>query len=435
MVERSPTLLRGRLLWFTREPQARDDGSHHYIADGALVINGAQIADIGGYLEVRQRHPDATEIDHRPHLIMPGFIDTHLHFPQTQVIGSWGTQLLDWLNTYTFPEEGKYADPAHCAVMAERFLDLLAAHGTTTAVAYCSAHRCSADALFAAAANRRMAMIAGKVMMDRNAPASVLDTAQSGYDDSKAIIEAWHGKGRNRVAVTPRFAITSTPAQLEAAGALLGEYPDCYMQTHLSENDAEIVYTAELYPEAKDYLDVYEQRGLLGHKSLFGHAIHLTAREVAAMADTGSVAVFCPTSNLFLGSGLYDEAGLHQAGVRRAIATDIGGGTNYSLLRTLDEGYKVLQLRGQNLHPLKSFYWITLGNARALSLEPEIGTLETGTAADLVVLDAAATPAMANRMETIETLAEELFLLQTLGDDRSIAATYIAGTRQAPATP
>ena len=274
-------------------------------------------------------------------------------------------------------------------------------------------------------------MIGGKVMMDRNAPEAVTDTPQSSYDDSKAVIERWHGRGRALCAVTPRFAITSTPAQLEMAGTLMREHPDCYMQTHLSENHDEIAFTASLYPEARDYLDVYERHGLLGRRSLFGHSIHLSERERAAMAESGSVAVFCPTSNLFLGSGLFDDAGLGAQGVRRAIATDVGGGTNYSMLRTLDEGYKVLALRGQKLDPLRAFWWITRGNAEALSLEGRIGTLAPGAEADVVVLDSGATPAMALRMETVETLAEELFVLETLGDDRAVAATYVAGERWA----
>jgi guanine deaminase len=371
-------------------------------------------------------------IDHRPHLLMPGFIDTHIHMPQAQIIASWGAQLLDWLNTYTFPEEAKFADPAHAARIAGAFLDVLLRHGTTTAVAYCSVHPGSADAYFAAAAVRNLRMVGGKVMMDRNAPPGVLDTAQASYDDTRTLIGRWHGKGRAIYAISPRFAITSTPEQLELAGALAAEFPDLPVQTHLSENRDEIDFTLSLYPGARDYLDVYERHRLLGPRSLFGHCIHLSERERAAMAETGSVAVFCPTSNLFLGSGLYDEAGLAAAGVRRAIATDVGGGTNYSMLRTLDEGYKVLALRGQKLDPLRSFYWITLGNARALALEDRIGTLAVGSEADIVVLDAAATAAMALRAETVRTLAEELFLLQTLGDDRAVAATYVAGERFMP---
>ncbi|MCP4048694.1 MAG: guanine deaminase, partial [Gammaproteobacteria bacterium] len=357
----------------------------------------------------------------------PGFIDAHIHFPQAQVIASWGAQLLDWLNTYTFPEETKFSDPQHAARIASSFMDELLRHGTTTAAAYCSVHSPSVDAYFGEANARNMRMIGGKVMMDRNAPQGVLDTPQSSYDDSKSLIEKWHGHARSSYAITPRFAITSTAGQLEMAQALVREHPDCYMQTHLSENHAEIETTAELYPNARDYLDIYQTYDLLGPRSLFGHCIHLKPRERAAMAETGSVAVFCPTSNLFLGSGLYDEAGLKAEGIITAIATDVGGGTNYSMLRTLDEGYKVLQLQRQQMNPLKSFYWITLGNARALSLEDKIGTLAAGSEADIVVLDASATPAMALRMQNVESLSEELFILQTLGDDRSIAQTYVAG--------
>ena len=421
-------LLRGRVLSFLSEPKSYEDASSfQYFDDGAIVIEKGLIIETGEYAVLAKVHSDAEKIDHRPHLLMPGFIDTHLHFPQVQVIGSFGTKLLEWLNKYTFVEEQKYADPQHCSQMAKRFFDMLINHGTTTAVAYCSVHKTSAEAYFNEAENRNMRMIGGKVMMDRNAPEALRDTPQSGYDDSKALIEKWDGRGRSHYAITPRFAITSTPEQMEAASALATEFPNCYVQTHLSENDAEIELTKELYPEARDYLDVYEQYQLLGSKSLFGHSIHLEEREIAAMADTGSVAVFCPTSNLFLGSGLFDMDGLGAAGVRSAVATDIGGGTSYSMLKTMDEAYKVLQLRNQILNPLKSFYWITLGNARALSLEDKIGTLDAGSEADITVLNSSATPAMALRAETVNSLSEELFVLQTMGDDRSIEQVYVSG--------
>ncbi len=424
-------VLRGRVLRFLSEPSGIGDAaSYAYDADGAILVRDGLVAAVGPAADVLAAAGDGAEVvDHRPHLLMPGFIDTHIHMPQAQVIASWGAQLLDWLNTYTFPAEAKFADPAHATRIAGLFLDELLRHGTTTAVAFCSVHATSADAFFTAAAARNLRMLGGKVMMDRNAPDAVLDTPQSSYDDSKALIARWHGRGRALYAISPRFAITSTPAQMEMAQALVAEHPDLHMQTHLSENRDEIDFTLSLYPQARDYLDVYETYGLLGPKSLFGHAIHLSDRETAAMAATGSIAVFCPTSNLFLGSGLYDKVGLREKGVRRAIATDVGGGTNYSMLRTLDEGYKVLALRGQKLDPLKAFWWITRGNAEALGLESRIGTLAPGSEADVVVLDSAATPAMALRRETVETLAEELFLLETLGDDRSVTATYIAGKR------
>ncbi len=417
-------LIRGRVLAFHADPAETDD-NHRYFEDGAIVIDGGTIEAIGDHADLAE--PELPETDHRPHLILPGFIDPHIHFPQVQVIASWGAQLLDWLNTYTFPEGARFRDPAHAARMAEAFLTQLTDHGTTSAVAFCSVHPASAEALFAAAEARNMAIVAGKVMMDRNAPETVLDTARQGYDDSKHLLEKWHGRGRLRYAITPRFAITSTAAQLEAAGALAAEFPDFHIQTHLSENRDEIAYTLSLYPEARDYLDIYETHGLLGEKTLLGHSIHLEPREIARMAETGSRAVFCPTSNLFLGSGLFDEAGLRAAGVTSGIATDVGGGTSYSMLQTLNEGYKILQMRGQKLHPLAAFHWATRGNALALGMADRIGTLAPGSDADLVVLDARATPAMALRMERAGTLAEELFILQIMGDDRAVAQTYVAG--------
>ena len=271
-------------------------------------------------------------------------------------------------------------------------------------------------------------MIAGKVMMDRNAPPALTDDPQRGYDESKALLNAWHGRGRLGYAITPRFAITSTQAQLEAAGALAREYPDAHVQTHLSENHGEIAWTKSLFPEARDYLDVYERAGLVGPKSVFGHCLHLEPREIASLAQHNSVAAFCPTSNLFLGSGLFDEAGLEAAGVRVALATDVGGGTSYSLLQTANEAYKVLQMRGQSWPALQAFYQLTLGNARALGLDDRIGALIPGREADVVVLDSAATPAMAHRMQSVSgDLTEELFVLMTMGDDRAVSETYVGG--------
>jgi len=424
-------LLRGRLLSFKRAPQSlSDQESYSYETDGGLLIEGGKIIAAGSYAEVKAKAPDdAEEIDHRPHLIMPGFIDTHLHFPQMQVIASYAANLLEWLNTYTFPEECRFVETAHAQKIATHFYDELIRHGTTTAVAYCSVHKTSADAYFAEAMKRGMCMVGGKVMMDRNAPQGLLDTPEMGYDETRAVIAEWHGKGRNHVAITPRFAITSTPAQMKAAGALAREFPDLHIQTHLSENHDEIRYTCELYPEAIDYTDIYARYGLLGRKTLFGHCIHLSDREADAMSEAGSIAVHCPTSNLFLGSGLFPLKALSRRDkpVRIGVATDIGGGSSYSMLRTMDEAYKIQQLLGERLNPLDSYYHMTLGNAEVLSLADSIGTLETGTDADIVVLNAAATPAMALKVDVVKTLVEELFLLQTMGDDRSIVETYVAG--------
>lgn len=422
----SRTILRGRVFTFVDEPQGIDDtASYHYLEDGAVTIEAGKVVAVGTYSPAEAAGCEV--IDHRPNLILPGFIDLHLHYVQMQVIGSYAPALLDWLHTYTFVEEQKFGRQGHAEVIAASFFDELIRNGTTTAAAYCSVHPQSVDAFFSEAARRNMLMIGGKVMMDRNAPEALLDTAQSGYDDTRALIARWHGKGRAHYAISPRFAITSTPAQLEASRALVAEHPECYVQTHLSENDAEIAYSMELYPDSKDYLGIYEDYGLLGRKTLLGHSIHLNHREAQCMAETGSVAVFCPTSNLFLGSGLFDYQRLHKTGVRIGIATDIGGGTSTSMLRTLDEAFKVVQLRKQQLSPLNSFYLATLGNARALGLEDRIGSIAPGRDADLVVLDSKAIAHMALRMQTISGVAEELFLLQTMGDDRSVREVYVAG--------
>ena len=422
-------LIRGRVLTFRDEPQSLDDSqSYRYIEDGAVLVENGRITRLGDYAEISAEAGSGVKVaDHRPHLILPGFIDTHIHYPQTQVVASYAANLLEWLNTYTFVAEQKFADEQHAEFIAERFLDELIRHGTTTAVAYCSVHPQSVDAYFRASQHRNMRMLGGKVMMDRNAPPALCDTAQSGYDDSKQLIARWHGKDRLDYVITPRFAITSTPEQLEASQALAREHPECFIQTHLSENHEEIEFTKSLYPDAPDYLGIYEHYGLLGSKTLLGHSIHLEEREVQVMAETGSVAVFCPTSNLFLGSGLFDRDRLKASGVRMAVATDVGGGTSFSMLRTMDEGYKVLQLRGSRLNPFQSFYMMTLGNARALSMEDKIGTLDEGTEADIVVLDSAATSPMRLRMAAGATLEQELFLLQTVGDDRAIVETYVAG--------
>jgi guanine deaminase len=424
--------LRGRLLTFTDDPATAGADSYSYIEDGLVLLGGGRILDVGEAPALLPRLAAQVRVDHYPgKLILPGFIDAHIHFPQTQVIASYGAQLMDWLERYALVEEQRFADAGHAAAVASFFLDELARNGTTTAAVYGTVHPQAAEAFFAESHRRNTRMIAGKVLMDRNAPAGLTDTAESGYDESKALIRRWHGKGRQLYAVTPRFAITSTEAQLEAAGALLKEHPDCYLQTHLSENRREIETVHRLFPWAESYTAVYDRFGLLGPRSLFGHCIHLDDGERERLSDSGSVAVFCPTSNLFIGSGLFDRARARCAAhpLRVALATDVGGGTSYSMLATLAEAYKVLQLQDQNLPALEAFHAVTLGNARALGLDDRIGALVPGREADIVVLDARATPAMAHRAERIATLEEELFLLMTLGDDRAVAATYVAGER------
>jgi guanine deaminase len=422
-------VIRGRILSFTDDPAESGSRAYSLIENGAVLVNGGLIEAVGEAPDILARAPSGALIDdQRGCLITSGFIDAHVHYPQTQVIGSYGKQLLDWLANYTFVEEQKFADPAHCARVADFFLEELFRSGTTTAMVYCTVHPESVDAFFAAAEARGARMIAGKVMMDRDAPAALMDTAERGYDESKALIERWRGRGRLDYAITPRFAVTSTQAQLEAAGALAREFPQLYVQTHANENKAEIARVGALFPEAQSYIDVYARVGLTGPRSVFGHCIHLQDSEVAALAESRSVAAFCPTSNLFLGSGLFDQARLQRAGVRIALATDVGGGTSYSMLRTAAEGYKVLQLNGQSWPALDAFYRLTLGNARALSLDDRIGSIEAGKEADLIALDPSATPALAHRMETAGgNLEVELFALLTLGDDRAVRQTYVAG--------
>jgi guanine deaminase len=425
--------LRGRLLWFVGDPHGAGAAAHRYVEDGLLVVENGLIRAAGEARGLLPTLPAGTEIiDHRPHLIMPGFIDAHIHMPQTQVVASYGAQLMEWLNKYTFVEEQKLEQQGHAEKLSRFLLDELLASGTTTAAVYCSVHEKSAEAFFVESHRRNTRMIAGKVMMDRNAPPALTDTAESGYAESKALIGRWHGKGRQLYAITPRFAVTSSPGQMAASQRLVAEYPDCFVQTHINENRAEIAFARELYPAAADYAGIYEDYGLLGPKSLLGHCIHMTKREWRAFAEHGAVAVFCPTSNLFLGSGLFDWERAGREGVKVALATDIGGGTSYSMLRTMAEAYKILQLQGQSLSAFEALHAITLGNAAALGLDHLIGSFEPGREADVVVLDPAATRAMAHRLETARDLAEELFVLVTLGDERNLVATYVMGERASP---
>jgi guanine deaminase len=440
MAGAQPRALRGQLLSFTDDPAAVGAAaSNRYVEDGLLVIDDGRIEAAGEAHELLPALAAATPVDHWPDcLILPGLIDAHIHFPQTQVIASFGAQLLDWLENYTFVEEQRFADPAHSARIATFFLDELARNGTTTAVVYGSVHPQSAEAFFAESARRNTGMIAGKVMMDRGAPPGLLDTAERAYAESKALIERWHGQGRQLYAISPRFALTSSEAQLEVAGALAREHPDCYVQTHLCENHDEIATVHRLFPWAASYTQVYDRFGLLGARSIFGHCLHLSEAERELLSASGSVAAFCPTSNLFLGSGLFDLEGLRDPArpVRVSVATDVGGGTSYSMLRTAAEGYKVLHLKRQIWPALDAFYALTLGNARALGLEGEIGTLDVGSAADLVVLDPCATPAMAHRMERIAgDLAATLFVLLMMGDEHAVRATYVMGERQRARAP
>lgn len=420
---------RGALLHSLADPaDVGEANSHEYFADGLLLVQGEKILQAGPAAELLARLPAEVTVQHFPDaLLCPGFIDTHIHYPQTGMIGAYGEDLLHWLNTYTFPMESQFSDPAHAAEVAEVFIKELLRNGTTTALVFGTVHPQSVDAFFSAAAARDLRMIAGKVLMDRNAPDYLLDTAQSGYDESKALIERWHGKGRLHYAVTPRFAPTSSAQQLDQAARLLHEYPDLYLHTHLSENLKEVQWIKALFPERSNYLDVYDHHGLLGARSVFAHGIHLCDSECRRLAQTGSALSFCPTSNLFIGSGLFDLSKMEQHGVRVGLGTDVGGGTSFSQLQTLAEAYKVSQLRGRQTHPFKLLHLATLGGARALYLDDRLGNFLPGKDADFVVLDLKATPLIDYRLRQSRSLEETLFALITLGDDRAIQATYAAG--------
>ena len=424
-----PRAFRGAIFHLTGDPgPLGDPAAAQFIQDGLLVVRDGCIDRVGAHSSIAPTlAPDAVVEDLRGKWIVPGFIDTHVHYAQTAMIASPGEHLLAWLERYTVPEERRFEDPAYAQAMSELFLDELLRNGTTTAVVFPTVHAASVDALFAAADARRMRLIAGKVLMDRNCPEFLRDSAEGGDETSRELIERWHGRGRLAYAVTPRFAATSSARQLELAGRLYGEHAGLYVQSHVAENLDEVRWVAELFPDARSYLDVYDRFGLLGPRSVYAHCIHLDDTDRRRMAERGAAMSFCPTSNLFLGSGLFDREAAHRAGAQVTIGTDVGGGTSFSMLRTLAEGYKVLQLRGTTMSSLEGFYLATLGAARALELDAHIGNFAPGKEADFVVLDPAATPLLARRFERATDLAERLFVLMTLGDDRTVAATYILG--------
>ncbi|MEM9009852.1 MAG: guanine deaminase [Pseudomonadota bacterium] len=425
-----PVLLLGQTLRFLDDPFVGDPVTSAAVERrGAVLVRDGLIAEVGQAEALREAHPEVRWEDHGDALLLPGFVDAHAHYPQTRIIASWGKRLIDWLESYTFPEELRFADPAYAAEVAALYLDLSLANGITTSSVYCTTHPGSVDAIMAEAEGRGLRLIAGKVMMDRNAPAGLLDTATAAYDDSVALIARWAGRGRLGYAITPRFAPTSSAAQLEAAGALWQAHPDCLMQTHLAEQTEEIAWVAELFPEAPDYLGVYERFGLTGPGAVMGHAIHLTARERAHLAESGTAVAHCPTSNTFIGSGLCDVAGLRDAGVSVGLATDVGGGSSFSMLRTMAAAYEVAQLRGTALHPAQLLWLATAGAAAALRLEDRIGALAPGREADIIALDLASTEVIAARARRAETLWEQLFPTIMLGDERAVSAVWIGGRR------
>ncbi len=424
----SPRLaLRGDLLDFTGVPEwgATQSDAVRLRPDHWLLVDKGRIAGA----QPASQAPDRSweRRDHRGHLILPGFIDTHVHSPQLDVIASYGTELIDWLNTYTFPGEARYADVAESTIGAARFLDALIAHGTTSAVVFPTVHRASVDPLFAAAQARGMRLITGKVLMDRHAPEGLRDDVEQAERDCRELMARWHGQSRLSYAVTVRFAPTSSPEQLAMAGRLYATQPGLYMQTHVAENRAEVQWAQTLFPQARSYLDIYDQAGLLGPRSVLAHGIWLDDEDRAVLRDSGAQIAHSPSSNLFLGSGLFDWRATEAAGAAVSMATDVGGGTSLSMLRTLGDAYRVQALQGQRLTAWKALHAATAGAAHALSLEKEIGTLEAGTCADLCIWRWAVGPVAERRLSLARTLHEKVFAWMMLGDERNLAAAYIAG--------
>jgi len=418
---------RASLLHFHDDP-AFAEHAHAWHEDGLLVVEDGRVRAAGDHAALApQLPPGAVVHDWRGKLIVPGFIDTHVHYPQTDIVGSPAPGLLPWLETYTFPTEQRFADPAYARGVAEFFLDELLRNGTTTAMVYCTVHAASVDAFFEACAARNLRMAAGKVLMDRHCPEGLRDTAD--LAESEALIRRWHKQGRALYAITPRFAPTSSEAQLAAAGELARAWPDTFIQTHVSENEDECRWVGELFPRQRSYLHVYEHYGLLRPRAMFGHCIWLDDADFARLADTGSGIAHCPTSNLFLGSGLFDIARADAARAAVTLGTDVAGGTSFSMLQTMNEAYKVARLKGSYLPALRMFYLATLGAARAMRLEGTIGGFAPGAEGDFVVLDPKATPLLARRTAGANSLEEMLFALALLGDDRAVAATYAAGRR------
>ena len=427
------TAIRGPALTYTGDAFAEGlERTMRYEPDAIVAMAGGKVTHFGPAAEVRPQLPRGVRVRRygRDSLILAGFVDCHVHYPQTQIIGAYGEQLTDWLTRYTYPAEEAFADGEHARAAAKVFLRECLRAGTTTAAVHCTVHPQSVDAFFEAASALDLRMIAGKVLMDRNAPPALTDTAQRGYDESKALIGRWHGRGRQLYCVTPRFAPTSSPEQMEAAGALWAEHPGTYLQSHVAESRAEVAWVKKLYPERQGYLDTYGHYRLLGPRAIYGHGVWLTEDELARCHESGAALAHCPTSNGFLGSGLFNLANAKKAvrSVRVGVATDLGAGTSFSMLQTLAEAYKVAHLTGNTLSAGHAFYLATRGGAQALYLEDTIGSIAVGMEADLVVLDLRSTPVIDYRMRHCRDLEEALFVQMTLGDDRAVAATYVAGT-------
>jgi len=419
---------RASLLHFRADP-AFDEQAALWHEDGLLIVEAGRVKAAGDYAKLASMLPPGVEpLDYRGKVITPGFIDTHLHYPQTDMIASPAPGLLPWLETYTFPSEGRFGDAPHARSTADFFLDELLRCGTTSAMVYCTVHAQSVDEFFEASEARNLRMVAGKVLMDRHCPDFLRDL-EGDLGASEALIDKWHKRGRALYAITPRFAPTSTDVQLRLTGELAARHPDTFIQTHVAENQDECRWVGELFPQARSYLDVYERFGLMRPRAMFGHCIWLDDEDMARMAATGSAAAVCPTSNLFLGSGLFDFERADRAGMQLSLGTDVGAGTSFSMLQTMNEAYKVARMKGSYLPALRMFYLATLGAARSMRLCDTIGSFAPGLEADFVVLDPKATPLLARRSAQCNSLEELLFALALLGDDRTVAATYSNGRR------
>ena len=422
---------RAAILHCLADPGEHADATQvEYFEDGLLVIEDGHVTGLG---DAETLLPGLAEdvalTDQRGKLIVPGFIDCHVHFSQIDIIASYGEQLLDWLNRYAFPAEAKFGDSSYADEVAGFFTDELLRNGTTTALVFPTVHEESVDSIFAAAKQRNMRLLSGKILMDQHCPESVRDDPESAYKVSRRLLEKWHGKGRLGYALTPRFAVTSSEAQLKVVGKLAGEFPDVHIHTHLAENHEEVDLVAEQFPWSRSYLDVYDHFGLVRERSVFAHCLHLDDQDRERMANSGSAVAFCPTSNLFLGSGLFDLRSARDKGIRVGLATDVGGGTSLNMLRTMSEAYKVLHLESQSLPGFRALYLATLGAAEALYLDDKIGNFAVGKEADFVVLNYAGAQITSRRLAKAEDIAEKLFALIMLGDDRNISATHVMGQK------
>lgn len=414
---------RGELLSVPRDPLREAEAVRHE-PDGLLVVEDGIVIARGPHADLAERFADVP-VEPLPGLIVPGFIDTHVHYPQMDRIASHGEQLLDWLTRHIFPAEQAFADRAHADAVADAFLAELLRNGTTSALVFPTVHEQSVDALFEAALARRMRIVSGKVLMDLG-PEGLADTPETARAESEALIARWRGRGRLGYAVTPRFALTSSDAQLQVAGALVAAHPDVLMHTHLAENVRECEAVAARFPDAYHYLDAYDRFGLVTPRSVFAHGVHLSDRACTRLAETGAGIAVCPSSNLFLGSGFFDFGQADAHGVAFGLGTDVGAGTTFSMLHTAGLAYQAALARDYPLDPFRALYLATAGSAALLHIADRVGALEVGQEADFVVLDCAATPLLARRTADAG-LAERLFALQILADDRAIARTYVLG--------